>query len=144
MKLPMHFIVKARASSGIGTLFSGSAEGLPEVPCAIPPEFNGPGGGYSPEDLYALALLSCYLATFKVFAEKAQFTFSEIRGSARLIVDRNPQGITELQTVEVFIELTGVHDKEKAQKIFADSERFCLVSNAIKSQKRFTYSILSE
>ena len=32
----------------------------------IPSEFEGPGGGYSPEDFYALALLNCFGATFKV------------------------------------------------------------------------------
>ena len=70
IKFPMKFEAEAHATPGASTQWTAQTDLLPPIPSAIPPEFMGPGGGYSPEDLFALALLNCLIATFKVYAEK--------------------------------------------------------------------------
>ena len=74
VKYPMSFKAQAHSPAGIQSPWSSKAEAMPEKPLtlAIPPEFEGPGGGFSPEDLYLLALENCFVATFKVFAEKSR------------------------------------------------------------------------
>jgi len=139
IKYPMHFEVKAKAPSGVQTPFEASGEDFPPIMCAVPKEFNGPGGGYSPEELFAMAVMSCLIATFKVFAEKTKFSFGEISGFAKLIIDRNAQGVPELQKLEMNFTLTGVQDQTKAKSLLAEAEKFCLVSNAIKTEKSFNY-----
>ena len=77
----------------------------------------------------------------RFFAEKASLVFNEIHADAKLTIDRNEQGVPELQKVDLVFTLTGVTDQEKAQTILAESEKYCLVGNATKSVKTFTYKI---
>ena len=140
IKYPLYFHAEVKSVSGMNTPFEGHVENYPAIVCAIPEGFGGKGGGYSPEDLYIMAISSCLIATFKVFAEKAQLAYTEIQADAKLTIDRNAQGIPELQKVDIAFTLTGVEDQEKAKTILAESEKYCLVSNAIKSEKTFTYN----
>ena len=139
IKYPLQFHTTVKSPSGMNTPFEGHVEGYPAVVCAVPEGFGGKGGGYSPEDLYIMAISSCFVATFKVFAEKASLVFNEIHADAKLTIDRNEQGVPELQKVDLVFTLTGVTDQEKAQTILAESEKYCLVGNATKSAKTFTY-----
>jgi len=143
IKYPLQFEVSSKSPSGIQTPFEGKAHDLAPITCAVPKEFMGPGGGYSPEDLYALAVVGCLIATFKVFAERAKFAFSEIEGKAKLTIDRNPEGVPELSKLDLSFTLTGVQDQEQAKKILAESEKYCLISNAIKTEKSFSYEFTS-
>jgi len=69
---PKIFTVESKGESGVQSTWVNQLKDKASTPIvmAIPPEFEGPGGTYSPEDLYALSLLNCYLATFKYIAEK--------------------------------------------------------------------------
>lgn len=142
MKYPMSFEVSAQSAPGIQTAFEAKSQHLPSISCAIPPEFQGPGNGYSPEDLYTLALISCFIATFKVFAEKTQFTFEKIAAKAVLTIDRNEKGVPTLLKIDTEITLMGAGDQEKARKLLQDAEKYCLVSNAIKSEKTYSYKFI--
>lgn len=139
IKYPLYFEAKAKSEKGMNTTFEGSVEDLPPITGAIPKEFNGPGGGYSPEDLYLLAIATCLIATFKVFAERTKFEYSEIECLGKLTIDRNEKGVPELKKVDLTFSLKGVKDQEKAKALLAESEKYCLVSNAVKSQKSFAY-----
>src|SRR5271170_2243531 len=96
-KFPMKFDVRASASDGMSNNWSAEAGQLSPIPCAIPPEFSGPGGAYSPEDLLALAVLNCIIATFKVYCEKGKVRFAQIEGEAALIVDLQEGRLTMVQ-----------------------------------------------
>ena len=83
----MKFEVQSSSPQGVGALWKSQSGDLPPIPSAIPPEFMGPGKGYSPEDLFAISVLNCMIATYKVYCEKSKISFSEIRGKAILTVD---------------------------------------------------------
>jgi len=142
IKYPLFFEVSANSISGVSTLFEGNALNFPTIHCAIPTEFNGPGGGYSPEELFSLAVLSCVIATFKVFAERSKLHFETIKATAKLTIDRNPQGIPELKKLDMKFTLSGVQDQAKAKVLLAESEKYCLVSNAVKSEKTYEYAFV--
>jgi organic hydroperoxide reductase OsmC/OhrA len=139
IKYPLEFKVHAKAASGVATPYEAQAENFPPIAGSVPKEFMGPGSGYSPEDLFALSVTCCLIATFKVFAERAKLEFSELAGEATLTIDRNAQGVPELQKLSIQFTLTGASDQEKAKTLFAESEKYCLVSNAIKCEKAFAY-----
>ena len=102
----------------------------------------GPGGGYSPEDLFALSLLNCLIATFKVYAEKGGVTFQEIKGKVRLIVDRVPGETAFAMTqAEVFFDITGGSNPEKLRKFLDQAIKDCAVSNSVKTGKTFHINI---
>lgn len=142
IKFPMKFEVNASSPAGACTTWNGQTEHLPPIVCAIPPEFMGPGGGYSPEDLFALSLLNCLIATFKVYAEKAGVHFQEIQGKVSLTVDRIAgQAGFAMTGADVFFDIKGASDSEKAKKLLDSAIKDCAVSNSIKTGKTFHINI---
>ncbi|HSX26132.1 MAG TPA: OsmC family protein [Chlamydiales bacterium] len=141
IKFPIKFEVEASAPQGSHGNWTAQTDLLPPIPCAIPPEFMGPGGGYSPEDLFAISLLNCLMATFKVYCEKSKVTFDEIKGKVILTVDRiQPQGFA-MTHADVSFHITGASDAEKARKIMDNAIKDCAVSNSIKTGKTFHIDI---
>lgn len=137
-KFPMKFEVEANASSGINTPWTSQTDLLPPIPNAISPEFKGPGGGYSPEDLFALAVINCVIATFKVYAEKSNLSFQSLTGKASLTVDKFPAGEGFGMTqIDITLEIRNVQDHDTAKKLMEAAIKDCAVSNSIKSGKTF-------
>lgn len=134
----MKFKVWATASPEVSSTWIAQADKLPPLPSAIPPEFMGPGEGYSPEDLFAISLLNCLIATFKVYCEKSKVIFQEIKGKVDLTVDRLPSQTGFAMTqADVFFDIKGASDPEKAKKLLDGAIKDCAVSNSIKTGKTF-------
>jgi uncharacterized OsmC-like protein len=143
LKFPMKFQVEASAPSGILTQWTARSDALPPIPSAIPPEFTGPGGGYSPEDLFALSVLNCMIATYKVYMEKSKVSFENVEGRAVLTVDKHPsEPVFTMAHIEFFFDVTGSSDREKARVLLEKAIKDCAVSNSIKSGKSFHLNIL--
>lgn len=140
IKFPLTFKVAAQASSGIQSAWSAEA-GTHMVAMAIPPEFEGPGDGLSPEDLYALALLNCFIATFKVVAEKSKLSYSDIKANAELTVDRDAQGRPWMAKVDIRVNLTGATDIERTQKLLQKTSESCMILNSTKTEKTFSFEV---
>jgi len=138
----MKFEITASSKEGSKTPWTAQSENLPPIQCAIPPEFMGPGGGYSPEDLFALSLLNCLIAAFKVYCEKAPVTFQEIKGKVTLTLDKIP-GDTgfAITQAEVFFDVTGASDADKARKLLDSAIKDCPISNSIKTGKTYHINI---
>ncbi len=141
MKTPMHFTVASSSAQGSQTAWEGSMEGLEPIALAIPPEFGGPGGGYSPEDLFALAALNCLIATYKVYAEKVGLKYREISGVAKLTIDKPDKHPLAITHIDIDMKVTGAEDKGKTEKILEDAKRGCLVENAMKVDLRFVFTV---
>jgi uncharacterized OsmC-like protein len=139
-KFPLKFEVSGNATSGIAANWTSVAGSLPPIPCAIPPEFMGPGGGYSPEDLFALSVLNCLIALYKVYCEKSNVRFSEISVKAILFMDRQ-DGSLVMSQIDFDLDVKGASDPEKARQLLDAAIRDCPVGNSIKSGKTFKVSI---
>ncbi len=143
IRFPMKFEVQATASSGSSSPWSAQSDQLPPIPSAIPPEFMGPGGGYSPEDLFALAVLNCIIATYKVYCDKSKLSFQEIQAKAELTVDKQPGGTGFAMThIDITLNVAGASDPNKAHSVLEAAIKDCAVSNSIKSGKTFHINIL--
>lgn len=138
----MKFEVRASSPSGVGSTWTSQTNHHPPIPISIPPEFMGPGGGFSPEDLFAMSVLNCIIATFKVYAEKSKAAFSEIKGKAVLTVDKQAEspaiGMTH---IDISLDVTGASDQENIRKLLDKAIKDCAVSNSIKSGKTFQINI---
>lgn len=134
------FTVNAQASSGINTLWTASGAETGTLSMAIPPQFQGPGGAASPEDLYALAILNCFIATFKVIAEKSKFPFGEISGTATITSGKNEKGKLYIPTVAMKIHVTGINDEEKAKRLLGMAGDNCLIMNSVNTEKSVEYT----
>ncbi len=142
VKFPMKFEAEAKTPPGISSLWASQAGTLPPISCAIPSEFAGPGGGYSPEDLFSLALLNCLIALFKVYSEKSNISFEELTGKVVLTMDRNTsENVITFTHADVFINIKNSSNPEKARQILDRAVKDCPVSNSIKSGKTFHFTV---
>ncbi len=142
IKFPLKFEIQATSPSGIGSQWTAQTGHLPPILCAIPPEFTGPGEGYSPEDLFAVSLLSCLIATYKAYCEKSKVGFEKIEGKVNVTVDKLPghSGLAITQA-DVFLNVMGASDQEKARKLLDEAIKDCAVSNSIKTGKTFHLNV---
>ncbi len=139
---PMLFKVKAESKSGMQTTWATTtAEPSQSVTVAIPPEFDGPGGGLSPEDLYAMALQNCFIATFKVFAEKSKVVFEDIQVQTQLDVDRNEKGAPWMARIHLQVRLSGAQQQENAKRLLEKTSHSCMILNSVQTAKSFEFQI---
>jgi len=145
MKFPMKFEVEAKASSGIGSQWLAQVNSLPPIPSAIPPEFMGPGGGYSPEDLFGISVLNCLIALYKVYCDKTKTSFQEITAKVILTADKNSSSsIFYISHLDIFLNVIGASDKDMAQKNLDNAIKDCPISNSIKSAKSFHTNVIQK
>ncbi|MFX0106993.1 MAG: OsmC family protein [Candidatus Hodarchaeota archaeon] len=108
-------------------------EGKPEVPVSAPPEFGGPEGIISPEDLFVGAATSCFMTTFVTFTRKMRFeykTFSCVGKGTLERVDKGFQFTKLLLKAKVTVESEDLIPK--AERALELAGKYCLVSNSMK------------
>ena len=136
----MSFEVNSLTPEGSQTLWSTSClSGKLEM--GIPKEFEGPGIGFSPEDFYCMALTNCFIATFKVFAEKSKIKFLNLEAHGRLTVDRDEKGVPWMKHILLQIKLTGCADKDRGERLLQKVSQSCMVLNSVKTEKTFEFSV---
>lgn len=137
IKYPLYFKAAASSNAGINTTWSSGAGELDRIDCAIPIEFQGPGSGYSPEDLLAMTVINCFIATFKVFAERSALSFDSIDAEARLEINRDSTGKVGVTKLDIDVTLHKPSDLDKAKLILAEAQKNCLMANALKASCEF-------
>jgi organic hydroperoxide reductase OsmC/OhrA len=137
---PMTFTVHANAAAGISSRWITDANALPvhRITMSIPPEFDGPGGGFSPEDLYAMALANCFCATFKVIASHSKLEFDSLDVWVNLTVDKDEIGKPCMKHADFRIKLSGA-DIEKAKRVLEKTTHSCFILNSVKTSKAFNF-----
>jgi organic hydroperoxide reductase OsmC/OhrA len=135
-KFPMYFLVHAQSTADMNATWTTGAEAFPQdLVCAIPPEFDGPGGGFSPEDVYALALTNCFIATFKVFAKHSRLDFESLHVTGNLKVDRNEKGQPWMEQIELNVTIKGATNVSLAERVFDKTKNGCLILNSVNTSK---------
>ncbi|MFV8251081.1 OsmC family protein [Bdellovibrio bacteriovorus] len=141
-KYPMFFKARAESFSGIQTPWDSKAMSVDAgLQMAIPAEFEGPGGGFSPEDLYVMALQNCFVATFKVFAEKSRLAYESLRVESELTVDRDEAGRPWMACCVFAVYLEGCVQIENAKRILARTSENCMILNSVKTEKVFEFHV---
>lgn len=141
IKFPMKFDVFANSPKGINTTWKAGEKDLPPIESAIPPEFMGPGGGYSPEALFALSIVNCIIATFKVYAERGALSYEKVEGNASLTVDKLPEGGFGMTQIDITLDVTQASHVDNVRKTLEQAIKDCAVSNSIKSGKTFHVNV---
>ncbi len=139
---PLVFQVSSSAQSGVAANWSTRSGSMPDaVTMAIPPEFEGPGGGYSPEDIYAFALMNCFIATFKVISEKSKLAYEGMEASGTLTVDRNETGTPWMKEFALKVAITGASDPERTRRLLEKTSQSCMILNSVKTGKTFEFLV---
>lgn len=109
---PVAFEANATTNPGINVTWNSLASDQ-ETVCSIPKEFEGPGGAFSPEDYFLLALQNCFIATFKVFAEHSRLEFDELKVNSKLMVSKDNLGKPWMESAHLTVNISGIKDEKK-------------------------------
>jgi organic hydroperoxide reductase OsmC/OhrA len=136
-----HFTVTAKTLSGVPVSWETEIESGDRLEVSVPSAFQGPGVGYSPEDLYVLSLLNCWFATFKVIAAKSKFEFETLEGTATITTGKNAEGLLWIPKMHVDLILTSPSDADKAQRLLDMASKHCLILNSVNTEKSWNLEI---
>jgi organic hydroperoxide reductase OsmC/OhrA len=121
-------------------------EGLPDLSVATPPEFGGHEGYWSPEHLFEASVNSCFMATFLAMAGNSKLEFESFDSTATGKLEK-VEGvglqITEISIRPVLV-ISNTKDLERGLKLLEKAEKYCLISNSIKSRITLEPVVLTE
>jgi len=132
IQYPLSFYAQADSEFGIQTPWNAVSSGK-EFACAIPKEFEGPGEGISPEDLFAQALTNCFLATFKVYAEKSKLSFCVIQAKTELIVDLNERKQPVMKEAKLMVTVLGAEQPDRLRMLAEKTLKSGFILNSVKT-----------
>ena len=141
IRYPMEFSVKVNSASGIQKVWTAIIPHQAPIQVAIPPEFEGPGGGYSPEDFFILATANCFTATFKVMAEKSNLHFEQVEVEGVSTVDRDEAGRPWIKKILFKVKVHGASDRERMERILNKASQSCIILHSVKSEITFEFEL---
>jgi organic hydroperoxide reductase OsmC/OhrA len=99
---------------------------------ATPPEFHGPEGFISPEELFVASAHACCLTTFIAKSKKAGINLMSYESSAEGILEK-VDGQLMFTKIAVKSRIKTDSDKENVRKIVKQVEQNALVINSMKT-----------
>lgn len=109
-------------------------DGRPDIEIATPPEFDGPRGYWSPEDLFLASINSCLMTTFLYFTERSGISFesyeSGIRGDVELVDGK--YAFTSI-TATPRVTIPDESARQKVKRTLNMSKKYCLISASVKT-----------
>lgn len=140
---PHHYTASATGTAS-GTIAVGGA-GLPELETAPPPEFDGPGGLWSPESLLVAAVADCFILTFRAIARTARLEWTRLDCRVEGVLDR-AAGVSQFVRFTTHARLQagpGV-DQAKARDLLERAEKHCLISNSLKGERHVEIEVSTD
>ncbi|MEN7973520.1 MAG: OsmC family protein, partial [Verrucomicrobiota bacterium] len=109
-----------------------NCSGKPALEVATPPEFGGPEGVWTPEDLLTTAVESCIMASSLFFLDRGKVAFKSYKSKAAGHLEKGPAGLVFSRiVVEVSIELEDPAQADAARKAVVQAEKSCPLSNSL-------------
>jgi organic hydroperoxide reductase OsmC/OhrA len=142
IQYPLHFSTITVSPGGMKTPWS-TRSGEFETSLAIPPEFEGPGGGLSPEDLFNQALSNCFVATFKVYAQMSKLDFSSVSADSKLTVDLDENKKPVMKRLDVLVRIHHPSNPERALLLAQKASKAGFILNSVKTECFFQFEIIS-
>jgi organic hydroperoxide reductase OsmC/OhrA len=113
------------------------SSGVPGLRVALPVDYEGPGGAWSPGQLLIAAVEACFLFTFHAVAQASNFEFAGLEVSGEGAVDRQA-GTTRFTEIVLRprLILRATSDRARALRILEKSERSCLIAASLSTPVR--------
>lgn len=110
-----------------------NVEGKPRIQVATPPEFDGPEGIISPEDLFVAAATTCLMTTFVTFTKKMRVEFKSFSCNGHGTLERVEKGF---QFTKILLRAKVTVESEelvsKTERALELAGKYCLVTNSMK------------
>ncbi len=116
----------------------------PELAVAAPPEFGGPQGVWSGEELFVGSVAGCLMSTFLYFVELARLELASYVSASKGLMEKTQQGL-RFSGIEVEISAAFADErslrKALSMKLESKLERYCPVSNAVGCPVRLSLKL---
>lgn len=130
---PHHYHVQAEgATTGAVRV---STDAAPTLETHAPPEFDGPGGSWSPESLLVAAVADCYILSFRAVARASKLEWQSLSVAVEGVLDR-VDGVTRFVgfTVAPRLTICSAEREHLATMVLEKSKRACLVTNSLTAE----------
>lgn len=121
-----------------------SVRDKPNLTVATPPEFGGPEGVWSPEELLVGSVGSCLLSTFLYFAYRFQLSFESCSSTSTGTMEKTSQGL-RFGGIDVLLTVTVSDDdaleRASALRLKEKLEKYCPVSASLGCPVRLALEI---
>ncbi|MCK5676111.1 MAG: OsmC family protein [Verrucomicrobia bacterium] len=115
-----------------GKIGEANSRGKSGIEVATPPEFGGPEGVWTPEDLLTSAVESCIMASALFFLNRGKIPFRSYRSKAAGTLEKGPTGLVFSRiAVEVTLVLEDPSQADAAHKAVVQAEKTCPLSNSL-------------
>jgi organic hydroperoxide reductase OsmC/OhrA len=109
-----------------------TADDHEDIVVAVPPEFHGPGGHWSSEQLFVGSAASCYAVTFAALAERRRIPLHSLTVTGTGHVGRRDDGRRGFVAVELTPRIqTDLEFVSAAERTARTAQTACLVTGAL-------------
>lgn len=138
---PHHY--KAGTSGGPAAAVTVNSPGLPSLASAPPPEFDGPGGVWSPETLLCAALADCFVLTFRGISRASKFEWLSLDCTVEGTLER-VDGVARFTRYATHATLSVApgSDRDKARLLLEKAEHSCLIANSVTGQRELYSEVI--
>jgi organic hydroperoxide reductase OsmC/OhrA len=135
MKPYPHTYAVTAMGAGTGSV-AVSSPPLPSLETAAPPEFDGPGGVWSPETLLCASIADCFVLTFRAIARAARFEWTRLECRVEGILER-VERTSQFTRYMTFVDLVVPEgaDAIKARELLERAEHGCLIANSLRGER---------
>lgn len=139
-----HTYIASASGQAKGSVAVGSPK-LPGFETAAPPEFDGPGGVWSPETLLCASLADCFILTFRAVSRAARFEWSRLECRVEGVLERvgRTSQFTRYTTFAKLSVPDGA-DTAKARELLERAEHGCLIANSVNGSRALETEISVE
>jgi peroxiredoxin-like protein len=136
---------KAAAKGGAEGVIDTSSPGLENIAATAPPEFDGPGGRWSPETMLVGAVANCFILTFRAVARASKFDWNSLTCEVLGVLDR-PERVTQFTEfyMDVSLRVPAGADAHKAHRLAEKSEQVCLVTNSLTGKRILNVAVIHD
>ncbi len=116
----------------------------PSLETAAPPEFDGPGGVWSPETLLCASVADCFILTFRAVARAARFNWLQLECRTEGVLERVGQA-SQFTRFTTFTKLTVPvgSDAAKARELLERAEHGCLIANSLRGTRTLEAQVVT-
>jgi len=141
---PYPHVYGASTSGGPEGIVTVASAGLPDLASAPPPQFDGPGGYWSPESMLCAALADCFVLSFRAIARASKLEWTHIECSVEGTLDRTA-GVTRFTryVTRAKLRVPPGTDAARARLLMEKSEHACLISNSVNGERVLEAEVIS-
>ena len=135
MPKDIHHVYKTKLSWKEGKIGVFKSEGKPDLEVATPPEFKGPEGFWSPEELYVASAEACNMTTFLAIIHRRDIEIESYESESEGVLETTDEGVVFTKiTIRPKVKVKNPEDAEKVKTFLERAHHYCLISNSMKTE----------